>query len=173
MGFQLFALGMLISVLGLVHIVNRIDVLAPIELGSRLDLTVWPEDLRPHNLPPEGIPGSIERGLDKLDHTYARMLEWVLRHRLITVVGILGVFVLSLSLKSRILRHTGQIPLFIEEVARQLIDRGVTKADAGRFEVQDKIPTVKLARTCLFDPESSRLFLAVPRRAGKDGPETA
>jgi class 3 adenylate cyclase/tetratricopeptide (TPR) repeat protein len=37
------------------------------------------------------------------------------------------------ALKSRILRHTGQIPLFIEEVARQLIDRGVTGADAGRF----------------------------------------
>ena len=28
------------------------------------------------------------------------------------------------ALKARILRHTGQIPLFIEEVARQLIDRG-------------------------------------------------
>jgi class 3 adenylate cyclase/tetratricopeptide (TPR) repeat protein len=37
------------------------------------------------------------------------------------------------ALKNRILRHTGQIPLFIEEVARQLLDRGVTKADAGRF----------------------------------------
>lgn len=36
-------------------------------------------------------------------------------------------------LKSRILRHTGQIPLFIEEVVRQLIDRGVTGPDAGRF----------------------------------------
>jgi acyl dehydratase len=36
------------SVLGLVHIANRIEVLAPIELGSRLDLTVWAEDLRPH-----------------------------------------------------------------------------------------------------------------------------
>ncbi len=38
------------------------------------------------------------------------------------------------GLKSRILRHTGQIPLFIEEVARQLMDRGVvTGADANRF----------------------------------------
>ena len=37
------------------------------------------------------------------------------------------------ALKGRILRHTGQIPLFIEEVARQLIDRGVTRSDAGRF----------------------------------------
>ena len=37
------------------------------------------------------------------------------------------------ALKSRILRHTGQIPLFIEEVARQLIGRGVTKADVGQF----------------------------------------
>src|SRR5204863_9851700 len=37
------------------------------------------------------------------------------------------------ALKSRILRHTGQIPLFIEEVVRQLIDRGVTGPDAARF----------------------------------------
>lgn len=44
------------------------------------------------------------------------------------------------------------------------------QADAGRFEVQEKIPTLKLARTCLFDAEGGRLFLAVPRQAGKDGP---
>jgi len=37
------------------------------------------------------------------------------------------------DLKARILRHTGQIPLFIEEVTRQLIDRGVAKSDVGRF----------------------------------------
>jgi acyl dehydratase len=36
------------SVLGLVHVANRIDVLAPLELGSRLDLSVWAENLRPH-----------------------------------------------------------------------------------------------------------------------------
>ncbi len=45
------------------------------------------------------------------------------------------------------------------------------QADASRFEVQEKIPTVKLARTCLFDAEGGRLFLAVPGQAGKDGPE--
>jgi class 3 adenylate cyclase/tetratricopeptide (TPR) repeat protein len=37
------------------------------------------------------------------------------------------------ALKGRVLRHTGQIPLFIEEVARQLIDRGLTRSDAARF----------------------------------------
>ncbi|MDO9297452.1 AAA family ATPase [Bradyrhizobium sp.] len=37
------------------------------------------------------------------------------------------------ALKTRILRHTGQVPLFIEEVARQLLNRGVLDADAGRF----------------------------------------
>jgi predicted ATPase/class 3 adenylate cyclase len=36
-------------------------------------------------------------------------------------------------LKAHILRHTGQVPLFIEEVARQLLNRGVLDADAGRF----------------------------------------
>ncbi|WP_291865795.1 AAA family ATPase [Bradyrhizobium sp.] len=37
------------------------------------------------------------------------------------------------ALKARILRHTGQVPLFIEEVARQLLNCGVLDADAGRF----------------------------------------
>jgi acyl dehydratase len=36
------------SVLGLVHVANRIEVWEPIEIGSRLGLTVWAEDLRPH-----------------------------------------------------------------------------------------------------------------------------
>lgn len=34
------------------------------------------------------------------------------------------------ALKAHILRHTGQIPLFIEEVTRQLINRGILNADA-------------------------------------------
>ncbi len=37
------------------------------------------------------------------------------------------------ALKAHILRHTGQVPLFIEEVARQLINRGVLDGDASRF----------------------------------------
>ncbi len=37
------------------------------------------------------------------------------------------------ALKDHILRHTGQVPLFIEEVARQLINRGVLEGDASRF----------------------------------------
>jgi sugar lactone lactonase YvrE len=41
----------------------------------------------------------------------------------------------------------------------------------GRFEVVEKLPTAKLARTCFFDPGSGRLFLGVPRQPGKPGPE--
>ncbi len=37
------------------------------------------------------------------------------------------------ALKAHILRHTGQVPLFIEEVTRQLAARGVLEADPGRF----------------------------------------
>ncbi len=37
------------------------------------------------------------------------------------------------ALKAHILRHTGQVPLFIEEVARQLLSRGVVDGDASRF----------------------------------------
>jgi DNA-binding beta-propeller fold protein YncE len=40
-----------------------------------------------------------------------------------------------------------------------------------RYELVEKIPTVKDARTCYFDPSSRRLYLAVPRQQGKKGPE--
>jgi acyl dehydratase len=38
------------SALGLVHIANRIEVLAPVPLGARLDLAARAENLRPHRL---------------------------------------------------------------------------------------------------------------------------
>ena len=40
-----------------------------------------------------------------------------------------------------------------------------------RYEVLEKLPTVKDARTCYFEPETGRLYLAVPRQAEKEGPE--
>jgi multidrug efflux pump subunit AcrB len=46
-----------------------------------------------------GIAGLVSRALARVDHGYARSLGWVLRHRLITVTGILAVFGLSLFLK--------------------------------------------------------------------------
>lgn len=45
---------------------------------------------------------AIAAGLDRLDESYGRALAWVLRHRLITVVGILAFFGFSLLLKKQI-----------------------------------------------------------------------
>jgi hypothetical protein len=42
---------------------------------------------------------------------------------------------------------------------------------ADRYEVVERIATGKLARTCLFDPGSGRLYVPVPRQKGKDNPE--
>lgn len=47
--------------------------------------------------------------------------------------GLLGTGPELDALKAHVLRHTGQVPLFIEEVARQLVNRGILKGDAGRF----------------------------------------
>ena len=43
--------------------------------------------------------------------------------------------------------------------------------DADHVELLEKIPTAKGARTCLYVPETGKLYLAVPRQEGKDGPE--
>jgi DNA-binding beta-propeller fold protein YncE len=40
-----------------------------------------------------------------------------------------------------------------------------------RLKVVEKIATAKDARTCLYAPETGRLYLGVPRQEGKDGPE--
>jgi hypothetical protein len=43
--------------------------------------------------------------------------------------------------------------------------------DADHVESLEKIETPKGARTCLYVPETGRLYLAVPRQEGKQGPE--
>ena len=45
------------------------------------------------------------------------------------------------------------------------------QVSADKIEVVEKVATVKDARTCLFIPETGRLYLAVPRQEGKEGPE--
>ena len=41
------------------------------------------------------------------------------------------------NLKAHVLRHTGRVPLFIEEVARQLLGRGILEHGAGRLAATD------------------------------------
>jgi DNA-binding beta-propeller fold protein YncE len=41
----------------------------------------------------------------------------------------------------------------------------------GRCDVVERIATGKLARTCLFDPGSGRLYVPVPGEKGKGGPK--
>ena len=47
----------------------------------------------------------------------------------------------------------------------------IRQLDADHYQVAEKVETVKQAKTALFDAATSRLFLAVPRQAGKEGPE--
>jgi hydrophobe/amphiphile efflux-1 (HAE1) family protein len=59
--------------------------------------------LQPHEAAKDqGLAGRITRALDALDHAYARALEVVLRHRLVTVLGTLVFFVAAVSLFTRI-----------------------------------------------------------------------
>jgi class 3 adenylate cyclase/tetratricopeptide (TPR) repeat protein len=47
--------------------------------------------------------------------------------------GLLGTAPELDALKAHVLRHTGQVPLFIEEVVRQLVNQGIPEGGAGRF----------------------------------------
>jgi DNA-binding beta-propeller fold protein YncE len=45
------------------------------------------------------------------------------------------------------------------------------QVDPDHYELLEKLPTVKDARTSYFEPGTGRLYLAVPRQPGKEGPE--
>jgi DNA-binding beta-propeller fold protein YncE len=47
----------------------------------------------------------------------------------------------------------------------------IRQVDPDHYEVAEKVDTAKGAKTSLFDAATGRLFLAVPRQAGKEGPE--
>jgi DNA-binding beta-propeller fold protein YncE len=47
----------------------------------------------------------------------------------------------------------------------------VRQVDADHYELAAKVPTIKGAKTCIYDEATARLYLAVPRQEGKDGPE--
>jgi DNA-binding beta-propeller fold protein YncE len=46
----------------------------------------------------------------------------------------------------------------------------IRQRDADHYEQQETIRTVKVARTCFFDPAGERLYLIVPRQEGEEGP---
>ena len=47
----------------------------------------------------------------------------------------------------------------------------IEQKDKDRYEMIEKVATGKSARTGLFDPESGRLFVAVPRKDAAVGPQ--
>jgi YVTN family beta-propeller protein len=47
----------------------------------------------------------------------------------------------------------------------------VRQMDADHYESVAKVETVKGAKTCFYDAATARLYLAVPRQEGKEGPE--
>ncbi len=47
----------------------------------------------------------------------------------------------------------------------------IRQRDPDHYEVLEKIPTAKLARTCFFDAAGDRLYLGLPRQEGQEGTE--
>jgi len=47
----------------------------------------------------------------------------------------------------------------------------IRQVDANHYEVMEKFPTIKDAKTCCFSETDGKLYLAVPRQPGKEGPE--
>jgi multidrug efflux pump subunit AcrB len=58
--------------------------------------------LKPHEQKPGSLAARVIAALDAMDHAYARILTAVLRHRMVTVLGILAFSVAAISLFTRI-----------------------------------------------------------------------
>ena len=87
----------------------------------------------------EYAPNWLE-GLDVL-RIWLRSLDAASANALLD--DLLGTAADLAPLKARILRHTGQIPLFIEEVARQLIGRRATGSAGTSWDTLEIPPTVQ------------------------------
>lgn len=87
----------------------------------------------------EYTPNWLE-GLDVL-RIWLRSLDAVSANALLD--NLLGTAANLDALKARILRHTGQIPLFIEEVARQLVGRRVAGGAEASWDTLEIPPTVQ------------------------------
>jgi class 3 adenylate cyclase/tetratricopeptide (TPR) repeat protein len=91
----------------------------------------------------EDTPGSLAR-LD-VRRIWLRSLDISAANALLD--DLLGTAPELNDLRAHMLRHTGQVPLFIEEVARQLITRGVLKVEAGRFAIKAPWDTLEIPPT--------------------------
>jgi hypothetical protein len=47
----------------------------------------------------------------------------------------------------------------------------IRQVDADHYESVANVPTIKGAKTSFYDEDTKRLYLAVPRQPGKEGPE--
>ena len=47
----------------------------------------------------------------------------------------------------------------------------IAQTSADKYELVEKVPTAKQARTSFLDSAAGRLYVAVPRQSGKPGPE--
>ena len=46
----------------------------------------------------------------------------------------------------------------------------IRRGESDHYELTEKVPTAKLARTGFFDPDGGLLYVVVPRLEGQDGP---
>lgn len=95
----------------------------------------------------------IEAGLARMDNAYARSLGWVLGHRIITVVGILGLFVASLGLM------------------RKLPTEFFPETDEGQFQITFRTPIgTRVTKTEQVAMRMEDLIARTLTLPGKDKP---
>lgn len=97
--------------------------------------------------------GSIRKALDKFDHFYERSLRWALRHKLVTFIAAILIFVFSMmlfgSIRTEFFPQADQsvITATVELQTGTRVDRSVQTADRIDSLITAKFPEVKIIST--------------------------
>jgi hydrophobe/amphiphile efflux-1 (HAE1) family protein len=92
-----------------------------------------------------GFGGAVMRAFERLDEAYARSLRWVLRHRLLVIASILGLFAASLLLSKKIGTEffpdtdEGQFQIIYKAPIGTRVERTVQIAEHMESVVRDKL----------------------------------
>ncbi|MDR0332068.1 MAG: efflux RND transporter permease subunit [Dysgonamonadaceae bacterium] len=91
----------------------------------------------------------IDAFLDKLDHGYARLLNWVVNHKLITLLSTGGIFVVSILLFSMVpqdfmpAQDQGQVEVSIDLPVNYNLEQTVAFAERLEARFMELIPEIK------------------------------
>lgn len=159
--------GLMFRQLGwMISIVMIVSTVAALSLIPMLSSQMLKRNSKPNPISAK-ILAPFVRFLDRLDEGYARLLGWCVRHRRITVLSALGLFVFSLMLFPFI--KTELMPSqdmgFIQVTAELPIGTGIEETRSLALDIdkrmRSEIPEIQVTNSTLGSADGSNAFATI------------